>query len=72
MKNPHKHSPILYREVLKTIERICVAENPDETDKTLNDIYIIAHTFSADCKNLHPAWKVHYEEIKEQLDDARI
>lgn len=67
-----KVSPIKYREVLSTIERICMIKNSDEKNEALNDIYMIAHSFVGSCDNPHLDWRKKQEEIKKQLDEAKI
>lgn len=62
-------SPIKYRQVLATIESICIANNPDEKNSVLNDIYCISHAFAGHCKNHHEDWKELQEKIKEKLKD---
>ncbi len=61
-KTFRKVSPIKYREVLSTIERICMATNQDETNEVLNDIYTIAHPFVGDCDNPHWDWLTKQEK----------
>ena len=71
-KTFRKVSPIKYREVLSTIERICVAANQDETNEALNDIYTSVHPFVGDCDNPHWDWRARQEKLKKELDEARI
>ena len=72
MKSTRKVSPIKYREVLSTIERICVASNPNEDNEALNDIYTFSHAFVGTCDNLHEDWRERQEKVRKELDEARI
>ena len=67
-----KVSPIKYREILSVIERICIAANPNEDNKVLNDIYTISHSFAGDCCNPHWDWRAKQEKLKVELDEAKI
>ena len=67
MKSTNKFSPIKYREVLKTIEKIATINNEDGENKVLNDIYCIVHAFIGDCKNPHSDWKELQEKIENNL-----
>ena len=51
-----KVSPIRYRQVLETIERLVVINNQDEKNPVLNDIYRITHPFVGGCDNPHQDW----------------
>ena len=63
-------SPIKYRELLETIERICIVGNPDEKNSYLNDIYCIAHAFAGHCDNHHEDWRELQEKLREKLKDS--
>ncbi|MEK6829218.1 MAG: hypothetical protein AABY15_03750 [Nanoarchaeota archaeon] len=65
MKSTNKFSPIKYRQVLETIEKIAMINNQNEDNAVLNDIYCIAHAFVGKCKNLHFDWK----ELQEKIDN---
>ena len=71
-KTFRKVSPIKYREILQTIEKICIAANPNEDNEALNDVYIIAHSFVGSCDNPHWEWRAKQEKLKVELDEARI
>lgn len=62
-----KVSPIKYRQVLETIEKIAMINNEDEKNKPLSDIYMIAHAFAGQCDNPHGDWRELEENIKEKL-----
>ena len=67
MKSTNKFSPIKYREVLETIEKIAMINNQDELNPALNDIYMIAHAFVGKCP--HPDWRELQTEIDNRLKD---
>ncbi len=69
MKSTRKFSPIKYRQVLRTIEKIAIINNEDEKNKVLSDIYCIAHAFAGDCGNPHSDWVKLQEEIENKLKD---
>ena len=71
-KTFRKVSPIRYRKVLSTIEKICVAANQDETNEVLNDIYTVVHPFVGDCGNPHWDWRAKQEKLKVELDEAGV
>lgn len=62
-----KVSPIRYRQVLATIEKIAMINNEDEKSKPLSDIYMIAHSFVGKCDNPHEDWRTFQEEISNNL-----
>lgn len=57
------------QDVLTTIEKIAMINNEDEKDRTLLEIYTIAHAFAGHCCNPHEDWKKLAEKTKEQLKD---
>ena len=71
-KSFRRVSPIKLREVLSTVERICVVANQDETNKVLNDIYMIVHPFVGSCGNPHWDWRKRQELLKKELDEQKI
>lgn len=71
-KSSQKASSIRLRQVLFTIERICVAANQDEKNETLNEIYTIAHPFVGSCDNPHWDWREKQERLKRELEEAKI
>ena len=69
MKSTSKVSSIRLRQVLETIESIASINNQDEKNPVLNDIYRIAHAFTARCKNPHTDWRELQEIIRNKLKD---
>ena len=67
MKSTSKVSPIKYRKVLETIEKIATINNQDEKNNVLNDIYCIAHSFGGRCKNPHTDWRLLCDELYDKL-----
>lgn len=63
-----KHSKAKLHQVLETISRIAIINNKDETNKGLNDIYRIAHAYSATCVS-HYDWMKYEEEITKELEN---
>lgn len=57
------------RHALETIEKIAMANNENEDNPVLNDIYKIAHAFGGRCKNPHEDWKKLEGEIATKLKD---
>ena len=64
-----KVSPILYREVLQTAEKVIMLNNPDEKNPVLNDLYMLIHPFAGKCDNPHWEWRTFAEEMKNKLVD---
>lgn len=62
-----KVSPIKYRQVLETVEKIVMINNEDEKDSILNDIYMVVHPFVGRCDNPHEDWREKQEKLREQL-----
>ena len=62
-----KVSPIKYREVLATIEKIILINNADEKNHVLNDLYRIVHPFVGTCNNRHDDWRQFQEEMRKNL-----
>lgn len=68
-KSFRKVSPIKYREVLETIEKIVSINNADEKNPVLNDIYMITHSFVGRCNNSHEDWRLFHDKMSEKLKD---
>lgn len=68
-KTFRKVSPIRYRQVLETVEKIVMVNNQDESNHVFNDIYMIVHPFVGKCDNPHEDWREKQEKIGEELKD---
>mgnify|MGYP001560420943 CR=1 FL=1 len=68
-KSFRKASPIKYRQLLSTIEKIVSINNEDEDNPVLNDIYRIVHPFVGQCDNRHEDWREFADETAEKLKD---
>ena len=68
-KSFRKVSPIRYRELLETAEKIIVMNNENEKNPVLNDLYMIIHPFVGRCDNPHYDWRAFEETMREKLKD---
>lgn len=57
--------------VLKVVEKIAMVQNPDETDKAWNDVYMLAHSYSETCTG-HPEWRKTLDALEKELDALDI
>ena len=64
-----KVSPIMYRQILKTAEKIIMINNEDEKNPVLNDLYMIIHPYVGSCDNPHWDWRKFEEEMRNKLVD---
>lgn len=58
-------------DALKLIEKVASLANEDETNETLNQIYLIAHSNNPNnsCFNVHENWREKSAEINNELKD---
>lgn len=71
-KNLKKVSPILYRKILSTVEKIVMINNENEDNKVLNDIYMVVHPYVGTCNNVHEDWRLFTNEMEKKLKDCSI
>ena len=55
------------KRALETIQKICMINDEDCSNKILTDIYKIAHAFEGTCGNPHNDWKEFEKEMAEKL-----
>ncbi|MEK6880384.1 MAG: hypothetical protein AABY22_12280 [Nanoarchaeota archaeon] len=69
MKSFRKVSPIKYRQVLETAEKVITINNQDEKNTVLNDLYKLIHPFVGKCDNHHEDWREYGEKLEVNLKD---
>ena len=66
-KTFRKVSPIKYRQILETVEKIIVLNNEDEKNELLNELYTFIHPFVGTCDNPHYDWRELLEKKSVEL-----